>query len=638
AMGTQDIRSSLDGEEHRAFMRRVLDDLRALEELLDSDLVEDGITRIGAEQEVVLVDRNWNPAPVAEKVLSLIDDPHVTNELAKFNVEVNLDPLRFEGDCLKVLERELRRLCDVVGEAAARCHADIILTGILPTLQLRDLSRENLTPRERYFALDDTITALRGGHYELQIKGTDELTVRHDSIMLEALNTSFQVHYQVGPSNFAHAYNIAQAVAGPVLASAVNSPILFGKRLWRETRIAIFQQAVDTRGRTPNERDTVARVRFGEGWCDRSIVEIYRNDIARFRLLFGDPREEDPFEAIRAGRAPALRALQTHNSTVYRWNRSCYPLSAYLAHLLIYNRVFPSVPTITDELANAAFWFGLMRGGQEAWPDLTARLDFDDARSNFIAAAREGLGSTFAWLDGTQRPSRDLILEDLLPVAREGLRLASIDRDDADRLLGIIEARVESLQTGAQWMLQTVARMKGKGTRAERLLCLTSATSRRQHTGDPVHTWSVAELGEHGAWQRGYMKVDQYMTTDLFTVREDEPIDLVASIMDWEYIRHIPVEDEDHNLVGMVSYRNLLHYLSRRRAEQLPSVGEIMTRDPLTIPPETSTLHAIELMREHRVSCLPVVDGGRLIGIVTEHDFMKIAGQLLEQGLREDES
>ncbi len=636
-MGIQDVKQG-SGEQRRLFMQRLLADLRALERMLDEGLFETGVRRMGAEQEMVLIDEAGQPAPVATDIMPLIDDPRVTHELGRFNLEYNCDPIDLGPGALTTLERQLDGAMATVRSACAKVGARPLLTGILPTLQLSDLSHENIVPKARYYELDKKVRELRGGHYELRIKGIDELTVRHDSIMLEALNTSYQLHYQVDPGEFAIAFNTAQAIAGPVLAACCNSPVLFGKRLWRETRIAIFQQAVDTRPESsPHERELLARVRFGEKWCRESVLELYKDDVARFRMMFGAEHDEKPLEQLDRGQIPKLIALQTHNSTVYRWNRPCYGITGGRPHLRIENRYLPSGPTIGDEVANTALWIGLMASIPRAFPGLTGRLAFEDAATNFVSAARAGLDSQMIWLDERSVPAHTLVLDVLLPLAREGLGLLGLDAGEIDRSLSIIAQRVESRQTGAHWMLASVAAMQGKGTRAERLGALTAATAKHQLQGDPVHTWPLASLSDSGAWERNYQTVGQYMVTDLFTVHEDELIDLAASIMDWERVRHVPVEDSEHRLVGVVSYRELLRLLAdpNRHAETV-SVGKVMRRDPVCVSPQTTTLEAIEMMRKHSISCLPVVTPDKkLVGIVTEHDFMRIAGQLLEGSLRQ---
>ena len=271
--------------------------------------------------------------------------------------------------------------------------------------------------------------------------------------------------------------------------------------------------------------------------------------------------------------------------------------------------------------------------------DVTELMTFEDAHANFTAAARNGLGSEFVWLEGDEVPAQELLLEELLPKARGGLVSSGVDEKDATAISDVVEERVRTKQTGSHWFLLSLAAMKNKGTDAERMSALTASTAAHQKTGLPVSRWTLATLKESGGWQYHYVKVEQFMSTDLFTVHEDEPIDLVASLMDWEKIRHVPVEDNEHHLVGLVSYRSLIHLLAAgalsRRTEPIP-VSEVMKRDLVTVEPETTTLEAITLMKSKNIGSLPVIKDGRLIGIVTERDFMDIARELLEQKLRSD--
>lgn len=644
-MGVQDIKARFDGQERRLFMQAVLRDLRALERLLSEGRVESGINRIGAEQELVIVGRDWRPAPLCEEILAELDgDPHFTHELGRFNIEFNLDPLSFTGSCLSDLERSITELFDKTRYAAHRHEAEVMMVGILPSLEKDDLTLRNLTDRPRYWALNDALNALRGGHYELRMKGHDELTVNHDSMMLEACNTSFQVHFQVSPEDFATRYNAAQAVAGPVMAAAANSPLLFGKRLWQETRIALFQQSVDTRKVGSELRDLPPRVSFGHGWVRESILEIFKEDLARFKPLFSTEADEDPMQVIDRGEAPKLSCLMLHNGTVYRWNRACYgtaigPDGKRHAHIRIENRILPSGPTPMDEVANAAFWFGLMRAIVTEHGNMADHMPFDDAAANFVEAATHGLDATFSWPGMGQIPARELIALRLLPMARSGLIDAGIDHEDIDRYLGIIEHRVGSGMTGARWMLDSLSRLNSTGTRAERMAVLAEAISMNQVAGRPVHEWPTISTEQASPRSINMRTVGQIMSTDLFTVHESDVIDFAASLMDWQHLRHIPVEDDDHNLVGLVSHRPVLRHLARmnsdRRPESVP-VSEIMSRDVITVTPSTPTLEAIELMQSHAVSCLPVVREGKLVGIVTEHDIVRLAEPLLRRFLSDD--
>ena len=633
-MGEQTIEHSHDAEGLRSFSKKLLTDLRAFEKMLDDGVFESEVTRIGAEQEMFLVDADGRPAPLALEVLEHINDPHFTTELGKFNMECNLDPVTLESDALGRMEKQLNQFVDRARKAAEAVGAEVVLSGILPTLEKSDLNLENMTPRPRYFALNDAMNRLRGERYQFRIKGRDELIITHDNVMLEACNTSFQIHFQVDAENFVRLYNVAQAIAAPVLAAATNSPLLFGRQLWRETRIALFQQSIDTRGATGHLRDQSPRVSFGREWVRESIAEIFKEDISRFRVLMSTDVEEDPFEALDQGKAPTLMALRLHNGTIYRWNRPCYGISAGRPHLRIENRILPAGPTTLDEMANAALWFGLLKGVSLTYEDISQVMDFEVARENFVSAARLGLGAHFSWPGQENVAAQRLLLDTLIPMAKEGLEAMTFVSSDIDRYLGVIKERVESLQTGSRWQIDSMASMKADGTRSERLTALVAATASRQAAGDPVHRWELAKIEEGGEGRKHFLRIEQLMTTDLFTVNQDELVDIVASVMNWHHIRHVPVEDNLHRLVGLVTYRSLLRLLAEdmvtKGSGSVP-VSSIMETDVITVNPETSSLDAIRLMREHKISCLPVVDARqRLVGIVTETDFMAIAAQLLE--------
>ena len=640
-MGEKQVKDRPAGDGLQAFTRHVLQDLRALEQIIADGMIESDVQRIGAEQELFLVHRNWRPALKAYEMLAALDDPQFTTELGLFNLECNLQPRVLGGPCLTEMQTELEGLVDKARRAAAALDLEVVLIGILPTLRKSDLGIESMTPEPRYHALSDALNELRGGDYEFHIKGTDELIVRHHTVMLEACNTSFQTHLQVGPQDFPNAYNIAQTVAAPIIAASCNSPLLFGRRLWHETRIALFQQSIDTRSSIDHLRERSPRVTFGRDWVKRSVLELYREDVARFRALLGAHLDEDPFAVLQAGGIPRLKALTMHNSTVYRWNRACYGITAGKPHLRIENRVMPSGPSLPDAMANAALWFGVMKGLCDRYDDITQVMQFADAKSNFNTAATLGLRAQFSWLEGEIIPAQTLICDRLIPMAETALKAHGIDAADVDRCLGIVDRRVRQGLTGAEWQLRSYAALPGRGTMSEKLNAITGATVARQKSGKPVAEWDLARIEEGGGWKHTFATVEQYMTTDLFTVHEDEPVELVANLMDWERIRHVPVEDNEHRLVGLVSYRMLLRILAEGHVterQQRMAVREIMRqgKDLATIPPETTTIEAIRLMRERRVGCLPVVRDGTLVGIVTQRDFMDVARDLLEAKLAGD--
>ena len=638
-MGNQDVLRDTDSGQLRRFIAHLLRDIHALEHMLDTGLIESGVHRIGAEQELFLVDATWHPAPRALDILERIDDPHYTTELGLFNLEINLDPLVFEGDCLSQLEAQLNRSLATVRAAAHQCGTEVVLSGILPTLRKSDLALTNMTPKPRYRALNTILTQLRGDDYEFQLKGADELNLKHDSVMLEAGCTSFQVHYQVEPAEFPQCYNIAQAMTAPLLAAAANSPLLFGRRLWRETRIPLFQQSVDTRRASTHLRERAPRVSFGQQWVDHSILDLIQEDLARFRVLIGTPSEENSLRLLEQGGLPELQALRLHTGTVYRWNRGCFGIGGGKAHIRIENRVLPAGPSVVDEVANAAFFLGLLRGGQQTYGDIAQKMPFHNAEINFLAAAQRGLEAQFTWLDGQVVLARDLIRQDLLPLARDGLRTAGLNPADVERYLGVIEQRVTVGLTGSSWLLRSLADMRETDTQAARLSALTAATVRRQWAGSPVHEWPLAQIEEGWSGKLHALRIEECMTTDLFTVHPNEPIDLVAKLMDWKRIRHIPVEDDQGKLVGLISCFEILRHcapsLQQAESEPIP-VGAIMQSDPLTLPPETPLVEAVARMQQEKSASLLVAKDERLIGIVTERDILTLTARLLERSARKD--
>jgi CBS domain-containing protein/gamma-glutamylcysteine synthetase len=634
-MGQHDVKNGQDASAIRRFTRHIMQDMRALDYMLSEKMFETDIQRIGAEQELFLIDDHFQPSSLAEEVLALSDNERLVNELTRFNLEINLDPLELTGDCFSAMQRSLDDLVNYARGLSDQVGAQIVLAGILPTIHAWDLRLENMAPKARYFTLNDTIMGLKGGKAQYHIRGVDELFFQHDNIMVEGCNTSFQVHFQVTPDTFAHYYNIAQLISGPVLASAANSPVLFGKRLWRETRIALFQQAVDTRSSNLYLREMSPRVHFGTDWVNESVTEIFQEDIARFRVIMTSDYE-DPFEVLERGEVPKLKALQLHNGTVYRWNRACYGISGDKPHLRIENRLLPAGPSTVDEMANTALWAGLMQGLALDHSDIRPLMDFDDAKSNFISVARRGLASELDWIDGKRWGAGELIVQQLVDIARKGLKARKVDEEDIERYLGIIDARVKSQLTGAQWQLSSLASMRrqGSNTRADRLDSLVENMVKWQKTGLPGHEWSLAEIRPKAFNTILGTRVEHFMSTDLFTVREDELVDFVAVLMSWRHIRHVLVEDDEHRLVGLVTHRSILKALTDvphiGHDEDL-SVGDIMVRNPISVSPEMATIEAIQLMKKNNIGALPVVLNGHLVGIITETDFNLLAARLFEE-------
>ena len=624
-MGQQEVSINRSASELRLFMRHLLRDIQALEWMLENNMFERDKSRIGAEQEFFLVDNHMRPAPIGELLINNLGEKYFTPELALFNLEANLDPQDFDALALRRIEKQLLDVTQQLREQAHKAGAHVLQTGILPTVSKSDLNLNNITPKPRYRMINEVLCGMRGEDNRLHIEGLDELLFTHDNVLIEACNTSFQLHFQVSPENFATFYNIAQAISGPLLALAANSPVLMGKRLWHETRIALFQQAIDTRGANKANREQEPRVWFGNSWVKESVLELYQEDIARFRVLFAQDIKCDPFTAMEKGEVPKLQALNLHNGTVYRWNRACYGISNGKPHLRIENRILPAGPTPLDTMANSAFYLGFLCGYGKEFGDISKHMDFSDAKLNFNNAAKHSMETDLHWLKGKKYRFDDLMLQELIPLARAGLKDRGVNAEDLDRYMGVVEERVKSNQNGAIWMLRNYNNILDKNIKKENACrVLTGSMLNRQASGEPVHTWPDITAPEISAIKQTNQQVEQVMSTDIFTVHPDDLIDLAAKIMHWNHIRHVAVEDNGE-LIGIVSYRSILRIYGKYAARgdvHLVPVQEVMNKNPVTITPEHSIEEAMRIMREHKVGCLPVISKDGLVGMLTEAELM----------------
>ena len=636
-MGEQRVSKLNTLKNRHQFFNSLLNDVKALNYMIDHDWFEKGITRIGAEQEMVLVDqKTLKPKLNAMEALDMMKkDKWVETELAKFNLEINLDPRELKGKCFSKLEKETRTKLNKIQKTLKKLKTTSVLTGILPTLVKTDLDLKNLTPKKRYHALMESINQqLSGTAYELKISGIDDLRIKHDSPLLEACNTSFQVHLQVDADAFVPYYNIAQALTGPCMAIAANSPLVFGKRLWHESRIAMFQQALDTRTSHDHMRESSPRVNFGNDWLRESILEIYKEDIAQFQPLICPDIKEDSLDLINKGKVPNLTALQVNNSTVYRWNRPCYGISdTGKPHLRIENRVLPSGPTVIDEVANACFWIGAMKGMYLKYGDkIPDLLLFEDVRDNFLKGAQFGIDTTFNWIGDKKISATKLILKVLLPLAEKGLKAHNVSKADRDLYLGIIRQRAKKHVTGARWLLRGYSELTKQTSKDEALTVLTQCIIKNQKTNKPVHTWKPPTLADLKEYKPSALKVSEFMDTHLLTVTKDDILEFAINLMEWKSVRYLPVEHKG-NLEGLISSKMILNHLAttKKAKNNYTTVGDVMSTKPSVVSPDTSILDAMKLMKSNKVGCLPVVLNDELVGVITENHYMNITDRLMDR-------
>lgn len=629
-MGEHRVHDTSDEQRTRTFMRAMLDDIRALEMMIDKGLIERDVRRVGVEQEMYIVDAHDYPAPVSDRVLRAIDDARFGTELARFNLEANLDPCPLGGDFLRTMEASLKSVLAQADRAANTVGACIVLTGILPTLQNEHVTLANLTPEVRYQCLNDTCMAVRGERFTLVIDGVDHFESSHDCAVVEGASTSFQFHLQVAPDEAGPLYNLAQLITAPILAAAANSPVLFNRRVWHETRVALFERSFEYRSTPQLARDFPTRVGFGEAWVGDSVVEIFRENAMRHHVIMVRDPVDDPLQVLNEGRIPELGALTLHNGTVWRWNRPCYGITDGKPHLRIENRALPAGPTIVDQVANVALFYGLMEGMAIDARNIPHRIAFADARLNLFAAAQHGLAARLTWLDGQRTGAGQLLQQQLIPTAREGLAALEVPAEDIDYYLGIIQERVSSGRTGARWLLDSLSNV-AEVKRAAICRQAVQEVYQRQGRSVPVHRWDLVTPEPGVETAQSIKKVGDIMTTNLFTARPEDLVDLATSMMEWRHVRHVPVETVAGELVGLLATRELLHLRSGAMStrEQPIPVSEIMQHNPATISPDAGLNEAFGKILENEAGCLLVVAHGQLLGIVTERDLLAAAVALI---------
>jgi Glutamate-cysteine ligase family 2(GCS2) len=480
--------------DYRRFEGRLEECLVAMGRLLERPGFGAGPATVGAELELFLVDGQGRALPLNQAVRDETADPRVVLEIDRFNLELNLTPAPLAGRPFAAFASELDQALGIVRRAAAWHGGRIAMIGILPTLHPEELQLAAISDAARYQALNNGLRRLRQEPFQIRIDGADPLEVAADDVGLEGANTSFQLHLRVDPDRFTDHFNAAQLATAPVLAAAGNSPTFLGHRLWEETRVALFKQAVDDRDAAARSSRRVSRVAFGTGWTTAGALELLEESVRLHEPILPMVGPEHPLDQLEGGGVPALEELRLHQSTVWRWNRAIYD-PADGGHVRIELRALPAGPTVTDMCANAAFALGLtlaLAADTDTW---VRRVAFQQAHHNFYRAAQLGLRAELAWPLGAGGrvvtiPAAQLI-QRLLPLAHQGLQDAGVDPEEAGSLLAVIGARAATGQTGAVWQRRTLATLEPQLGREQGLAAMLEHYLEHQRTGDPVHTWAI---------------------------------------------------------------------------------------------------------------------------------------------------
>ncbi|WP_408612802.1 glutamate--cysteine ligase [Glycomyces luteolus] len=498
-MGDEVTGSALRHWDHPAYTARLQAGRTALAQLLADRRLDRDRPMTGLELELDLVEPTGDPAFANDAVLEHLHTSGeedalygAQHELGAFNIELNLPPRLLDGAGISWYESDLAAVLSEVREAADKAGVRVCPIGTMPTLSTDHMHVEALSTARRYRILNEQIMSQRGEDLRIDIRGAESVDFTSSSIAPESANTSVQFHLQVSPEDFARYWNAAQAIAGVQVAMGANSPYLFGRQLWAETRVILFEQGTDTRRAHQREAGARPRAWFGERWID-GVLDLFDENYRHFAPLLPLCDEEDPLAVTAAGGVPSLRELRYHNGTVYRWNRPVYDVSSGRPHLRVENRVVAAGPTAADICANMALFYGLVVHYANAPVPLCEEMDFAQAAANFRSAARHGIHADQWWPGRGLVPARTLVLEDLLPKAAEGLAAMGVVSRDIGRFLGVIEARCRRGVNGATWQVARVqvAEHRQRLERRDALRAMVLDYAARSADGKPVHDWEV---------------------------------------------------------------------------------------------------------------------------------------------------
>ncbi|WP_109471280.1 glutamate--cysteine ligase [Ornithinimicrobium cavernae] len=494
-MGQEVSSAAFSREDRQAYRHKVLQSLDVFEHMLEQSRFDFTRPQMGLEIELNLVDGNLDPALINETVLEELQSSEFDfqAEVGRYNIEMNVPPRPMAGDQAVRLERWLNESLRRAGDAARGHGAQVVAVGILPTLMQDLFDGDWLSLGVRYTALNNAILTERGEGLELDIEGPtgERVSGYFETIGPLSGCTSVQLHQQVTPQDFPLYWNAASAITGVQVALAANSPYLFGRRLWAETRIPLFSQMVDTRSVEHKAQGVRPRAYFGNRWIT-SIFDLFEENVRCFPALLPEQSDEDPVAVYKAGEVPELGELRLHNGTVYRWNRPIYDNVRGVPHLRVENRVLPGGPTVIDMVANACFYYGLLEKFTSSGRPIWTKMPFEDADQNFEEAARHGITSVLAWPGFGKVPVTELVAEHLLPLADEGLAGLGLRREVRSHYLDVIAERCRSGQNGASWQVACTEHFEAQGddrpTALHKMLALYI-----EHSEDnqPVHTWEV---------------------------------------------------------------------------------------------------------------------------------------------------
>ncbi len=475
-MGQEISFSQFDQSDFECFYQKLKQETELLNKMIEQKACSSRSPVAGFEIEAWILDHEMQPAPINDQFLKSLNNPLAFAELAKFNIELNSTPTPLAGNVFSRMHKQLQSTWDCAYQHAETTKNHLIMIGTLPTLKQSDLTLANMSDLNRYRALNEQILQSRGKPINLEIIGKEHLKLAHHDVMLESATTSLQIHIQLSLDMAHHFYNASMIASAPMVALCANAPFIFGKNLWDESRIPLFEQAIETGGYNGAAHGPLKRVSFGTDYARHSIIECFVENLEHFPVLL----------PANLGTTPeAFEHLKLHNGTIWRWNR---PLVGFdddgTPHIRVEHRTPAAGPTTIDSMANAAFYYGLAKNLCDEIIEKGLPLPFSQAKDNFYQASRYGLDSHIIWLDGQKHRLQTLIRNELMPRAVMGLKSLGVTQCDTEDFLNVILHRLNNKQNGCLWQREFIKYQND-------FKLMTQAYLKNQQSGKPVSEWSV---------------------------------------------------------------------------------------------------------------------------------------------------
>ncbi len=477
-MGQEISRDIYSSDEELEFKEKLKSETSLLNSEIKANEINSESLMCGYEIEGWLVNKDSRPEPASDTLIQRVKDENIVPEISKFNFEINGAPQNFHHQTLSNIQSDIELKWDRCQRVANMSGWDITTIGSLPSVTEQDLTIINMAPHKRYFTLNKKVLEMRGGKpISLRIQGEELYQNKFPDVMTESAATSMQIHIGTTLEDAKSKYN-ASIIASSILAgTCANSPFLFKKQLWDESRVPIFEQSVDLDSFRNSFGENIKRVSLGNGYIDKCVSELFIENELKYDVLIPELFETDPHD---------YKHLSFHNGTIWRWVR---PIISRCengrTHLRLEQRVPSAGPSNIDMVANMAFTIGLTEYLAKV-DDIEHLIPFYTSKFNFYNACRSGLDTNIIWFNGQHIPLKELVINHLIEPVTKELIAKGMDKGEVNYyIVEVFAKRIKMNINGSNWQKSFVNKY-GKNFNA-----LIGNYIHNQKSGMPIWRWKI---------------------------------------------------------------------------------------------------------------------------------------------------